>query len=67
MHKQNLTVRQELGAHRVQKRLPATMSPNVMMRPWCQQVIVHMCYPELQRSAVGYSLIENPNGQPNEP
>ncbi len=43
MHNQNLTVTQELSAHHMQQGLPATMSPNVMMMPWCQRVIMHMC------------------------
>jgi len=42
-HKQNLTVTQELGAHHMQQRLPAALSPNVMMLPSCQQVSMHMC------------------------
>jgi len=52
-HKQNLTVTQELGAHHMQQRLPAALSPNVMMLPSCQQVSMHMLPKELQRSAVG--------------
>ena len=43
IHNQNLTVTQELSAHHMQQGLPATMSPNVMMLPWCQRVIMHMC------------------------
>jgi len=61
MHKENLT---ESPVHLTQQRLPATMSFNVMLLPWCQQVIMHVQPKELQRGAVGFALNQNSNGRP---
>ncbi len=51
-------MRQELGARHMQQRLPAALSPNVMMLPLCQQVSMHMLPEELQRNAVDLPLLK---------
>ena len=67
MHKQNLSVRQELGADPIAEVAcyHVTQCDDAPMVPKSHHAFVLPM--ELQRSAVGCTLNENPNGRPNAP